>query len=166
MAPVVKNLPANADVGSIPGSGRSPGVGHGNLLSHSILAWGIPWTEEPRGLQPTGLKRVRHDCSDLAHTHTVQPAPLSVVHCYSWAPSTDTSEHPNSIVYIRANPCRTFYRIWQITGDVHPPMYRRTEYFHCPKTLRSARSPLPLLCFFLCVSVGFFGRYLLCKHKN
>ena len=111
VAPVVKNLPANADVGSIPGSGRSPGVGHGNLLSHSILAWGIPWTEEPRGLQPTGLKRVRHDCSDLAHTHTVQPAPLSVVHCYSWAPSTDTSEHPNSIVYIRANPCRTFYRI-------------------------------------------------------
>ena len=33
---VVKNLPANAgdtgDVGSIPGSGRSPGVGNGNLL--------------------------------------------------------------------------------------------------------------------------------------
>ena len=30
---VVKNLPANAgDVGLIPGSGRSPGGGHGNLL--------------------------------------------------------------------------------------------------------------------------------------
>jgi len=33
---VVKDLPANAgdvrDVGSIPGSGRSPGEGHGNLL--------------------------------------------------------------------------------------------------------------------------------------
>ena len=29
----VKNLPANAgDVGSIPGSGRSPGVGYGNPL--------------------------------------------------------------------------------------------------------------------------------------
>ena len=29
----VKNLPANAgDVGSIPGSGRSPGVGNGNPL--------------------------------------------------------------------------------------------------------------------------------------
>ena len=33
MAPVVKNLPANAgDMGLIPGSGRSPGGEHGNLL--------------------------------------------------------------------------------------------------------------------------------------
>ena len=31
--------------GSIPGSGRSPGGGHGNPTS--ILAWRIPWTEEP-----------------------------------------------------------------------------------------------------------------------
>ena len=27
----------------------------------SILAWGIPWTEEPCGLQSMGSKRVRHD---------------------------------------------------------------------------------------------------------
>ena len=27
----------------------------------SILAWEIPWTEEPGGLQPMGLQRVRHD---------------------------------------------------------------------------------------------------------
>ena len=27
----------------------------------SILAWGIPWTEEPGGLQSMGLQRVRHD---------------------------------------------------------------------------------------------------------
>ena len=26
----------------------------------SILAWGIPWTEEPGGLQSTGLQRVGH----------------------------------------------------------------------------------------------------------
>ena len=33
---VVKNLPANAqDVGSIPGLGRSPGVGNGNRLQYS-----------------------------------------------------------------------------------------------------------------------------------
>ena len=37
------------DPGSIPGSGRSPGKGNGN--PSSILAWGIPWTEEPGGLQ-------------------------------------------------------------------------------------------------------------------
>ena len=35
---MVKNSPANAgDVGLIPGSGRSPGEGNGNLLQHSCL---------------------------------------------------------------------------------------------------------------------------------
>ena len=38
---VVKNLPANAgnirDIGPIPGLGRSPGGGHGNLLQYSGL---------------------------------------------------------------------------------------------------------------------------------
>ena len=35
---VVKNLPINAgDMGSIPGSGGSPGVGNGNLLQYSCL---------------------------------------------------------------------------------------------------------------------------------
>ena len=41
MALVVKNLPANAgdarDAGSIPGTGRSPGVGNGNPLQYSCL---------------------------------------------------------------------------------------------------------------------------------
>ena len=41
MLPVVKNPPANAgrvkDTGSIPGLGRSPGGGHGNLLQCSCL---------------------------------------------------------------------------------------------------------------------------------
>ena len=41
MVPVVKNLPANAgdtrDVGFIPGLGRSPGEGNGNLLQYSCL---------------------------------------------------------------------------------------------------------------------------------
>ena len=32
------------DLGSIPGSGRSPGEGNGNPLH--ILAWKIPWTED------------------------------------------------------------------------------------------------------------------------
>ena len=32
------------------------------LATHSsILAWRIPWTEEPDGLQSTGSQRVRHD---------------------------------------------------------------------------------------------------------
>ena len=35
---MVKNLPANAEeLGSIPGSGRSPGEGNGNILQYSCL---------------------------------------------------------------------------------------------------------------------------------
>ena len=60
---MVKNPPTNAgdirDMGSIPGSGRSPGGGHGN--PSSILAWRIPWAEEPGGLQSMKLQRVGHD---------------------------------------------------------------------------------------------------------
>ena len=36
------------DLGSIPGSGRSPG--EGNATHSSIHAWKIPWTEKPGGL--------------------------------------------------------------------------------------------------------------------
>ena len=40
------------------------------MATHSsILAWRIPWTEEPGGLQFMESERVGHDCSDLAHTH-------------------------------------------------------------------------------------------------
>ena len=57
---VVKNLPACVgdvrDVGSILGSGRSPGGGPGKPL-----AWRITWTEEPGGLRSIGLQKVRHD---------------------------------------------------------------------------------------------------------
>ena len=53
---VVKNPPANAgDMGSIPGLGRSPEKGSGN--PPSMLAWEIPWTEEPGGLQALGLQK-------------------------------------------------------------------------------------------------------------
>ena len=33
----------------------------GMVAHSSILAWEIPWTEEPRGLQSLGLQKVRHD---------------------------------------------------------------------------------------------------------
>ena len=47
------------DLSSIPGSGRSPG--EENAYPFSILAWKIPWTEEPGGLQSMGSLGVRHD---------------------------------------------------------------------------------------------------------
>ena len=47
------------DLGLIPGLGRSPGEGNGYPLS--ILAWRIPWTEEPGRLKSMGSQRIRHD---------------------------------------------------------------------------------------------------------
>ena len=47
------------DTGSVSGWEDSPGEGSGNPLQYSCL--GIPWTEDPGGLQSTGLERVRYD---------------------------------------------------------------------------------------------------------
>ena len=67
VALVVKNPPANAgdvrDTGSVPGSGRYPGGGHGNPLQYSCLensmdrgAWWLP---------SMGSQRVGHDLATL-----------------------------------------------------------------------------------------------------
>ena len=60
---VVKNLLASAgdarDDGLISGSGRSLSE---EMATHSsIVAWKVPWTEEPGGLQPMGSQRIGHD---------------------------------------------------------------------------------------------------------
>ena len=53
---VVKNLSANArNMGLIHGSGRFPDSLEKEIATHSsILAWNVPWTEEPGGLQSMG----------------------------------------------------------------------------------------------------------------
>ena len=60
---IVKNLPANAGgardmVGSL---GQEDPLVWEMATQSSILAWKIPWTEEPDGLQSMELQRVRHD---------------------------------------------------------------------------------------------------------
>ena len=47
------------DLGSIPGWEDS--LEEGMAAHSSILAWRIPWTEEPGRLQSTGFPRVGHD---------------------------------------------------------------------------------------------------------
>ena len=56
---MVKNMPSNErDAGLSPGMGRPPAERNGNPLC--ILAWEIPWIEEPGGLQSMGSQRIRH----------------------------------------------------------------------------------------------------------
>ena len=52
--------------------GQEDPLEDGMPIHSSILAWRIPRTEEPGGLQSIGLQRVGHDRSDLAHTHADQ----------------------------------------------------------------------------------------------
>ena len=53
------------DPGLIPGLGKSPGVAwdwvEGMAAYSSILAWRIPWAEEPERLESIGSQRVRHN---------------------------------------------------------------------------------------------------------
>ena len=60
---LVKNLPANAgDVRNVVQPlGQEDPLEDGMATHSSILAWRVPWTEEPGGLQSIGSHRVGHD---------------------------------------------------------------------------------------------------------
>ena len=60
------------DPSSIPGSGRSPGGGHGNPLQYSCLENPV---DSLAGYGFMGSQRVRHDGNDLAHAHTSESLP-------------------------------------------------------------------------------------------
>ena len=67
MAQMVKNLPAIQET-QFRSLGRDGPLEKGKTTHSSILAWRIPWTEEPGGPQSAGLHRVGHD-ERLTHTH-------------------------------------------------------------------------------------------------
>ena len=55
-----ENQPANEETQVRSLGGEDP-LKEEVATHSSILAWKIPWTEEPGGLQSIGLQRVRHD---------------------------------------------------------------------------------------------------------
>ena len=57
---MVKNLPAMWKT-RVQSLGWEDPLEEGMATHSSILAWEIPWTEEPDGLQSMGSQRVRHD---------------------------------------------------------------------------------------------------------
>ena len=60
MAQTVKNLPAMQETW-VRNLGWEDPLEKEMATHSSILAWGIPWTEEPGWLQSMGLQRVEHD---------------------------------------------------------------------------------------------------------
>ena len=60
---LIKNLPAMQEQqeARVQSLGRADPLEEGMAAHSSILAWRIPWAEEPGGLQSIGSQRVRHD---------------------------------------------------------------------------------------------------------
>ena len=63
----------------VPSLDQEDPLEEGVAIHSSILAWRIPWTEEPGGLQSIGSQRVRHSRSDLACT---QAHKIYMTHMY------------------------------------------------------------------------------------
>ena len=60
VAQTVENLPATQET-LVQSLGQEDPLEKGMVTHSSILAWRIPWTEEPGGLQSIGSQRVKHD---------------------------------------------------------------------------------------------------------
>ena len=60
LAQTVKNLPAMLETW-VRSLGQEDPLEKGKAIQSSILAWRIPWTEEPGKLQSMGLQRAGHD---------------------------------------------------------------------------------------------------------
>ena len=57
---MVKNLPAKQEMW-LQSLGQEGPLEKERATHSSVLAWEIPWTEEPSRLQPMGSQRLRHD---------------------------------------------------------------------------------------------------------
>ena len=116
---MVKNLPAMQET-QVWSLGWEDPLEMGTVTHSSILAWRIPWSEEPRGLHSIGSQQ-----SDTNEQLTL-PLALQYLHTHH--------HHPESIVHVRAHTwCCAFYRSGQ-TYDMYPTFWYHTEYFHSPKT--------------------------------
>ena len=68
---MIKNLPAMQETW-VRSLGQEDPLEKGMATHSSVLAWRIPWTEEPGRLQSVGLQRVRQDyaTTTAATSHT------------------------------------------------------------------------------------------------
>ena len=67
VAQMANNSPAMQEI-QIRSLGQGDPLEKGMVTHSSVLAWRIPWTEEPGGPQSTGSQRVRHDSATNTFT--------------------------------------------------------------------------------------------------
>ena len=113
---MVKNPPANAgdreDTGSIPGLGRSPGVGHGNLLQYSCL-------ENPtdRGARWATVHRFAKSRTQMKGLNM-----HALIHIYGVFSEPFESSLPN---HFETHPCSCMYQ--------QSIVFYGSAVFHCIK---------------------------------
>ena len=101
---VVKNPSANAggigDMGSIPGSGKTPKRRPWQPHS-SVLAWRIPWTKKPRGYSPCGHKESETtEAKERRAQHTVKYGKKKTIGNTIYIES-QLSFHPNLVTFLK-----------------------------------------------------------------
>ena len=130
MVLVIKNLPASAEdlrgVGSIPGSGRSPGGGHGNPFQYSCLektmdrgAWPAPVHRVAKSWK--WLKRLSmHACTVAKPTHfrlefawSLSISLLAAYHANPFIQDISSKQH---MVGLKLNQFKwdDLHRIWKV----------------------------------------------------
>ena len=78
VAQLVKNLPAEQETRIQP-LGQEDALEEKMATHSNILAWRIPWTEDPGGQQSMGSQRVGHHCATNFHFSPIsEPPPCSV----------------------------------------------------------------------------------------
>ena len=93
---MIKNLPAT----QVHSLGWEDPLEKGIATYSSILAWGIPWTEEAGGLQSVGSQRVRHDRANLCLSVWGIPTMSNILH-----------EFPKLAIFI-------FFALVEMVGDI------------------------------------------------
>ena len=76
VAQPVKNLPATWET-RVQSLGQEDPLEQEMGIHSNILAWRIPWTEEPGGRQSTGSQKVKHD--NVTNTHTLVLGPRLIL---------------------------------------------------------------------------------------
>ena len=116
MMPVVNNLPANAgdvrDAGLIPGLGRSPGRGHGNLFQYSCLKNSID-----SGVHGVAQSRTRLKQLSTAHKHG-----CFGLGCYSKTPHVGWLVNNRNLFSYSSGGWKSKSRVpaWQASGEKLP----------------------------------------------
>ena len=96
--------------------GREEPLEEGIETHSSILAWEIPWTEEPGRLQSMGLQRVRRNWSDFSMHACISIKFLQTI--LGWYPHvTDRNLRLQEGILLWSGGAR----IWTWAGDFHSP---------------------------------------------